>query len=381
MIYYCETNLIAILVALALFLHGRKTSARNETSHIVMNYMLSLLIIISVCDIAAYLSRGKSYWGSMVFNGVYFLAMALGTYTWFVFILVKLGYSTQLKKTLLVTGLPMALLCIAIMLNPINNLFFLVDEELVYHRGSGIILTWIVEWGYMAAAILFNVLAILREKRSHRKSEYYGYLIFAVPIAVAAVSQMLFYGTTTIQVGFMLSMLLVYLNQQHYQVQRDDLTGLNNKNAFLIYRDAILTRSDAVNLTVFMVDADKFKLINDAYGHLKGDKALREIAQALLESAADFSPSRLSLYRYGGDEFVLLGSNLTSEQIAQFPATIQSNIAAMNAANQNAGESYTLGVSVGHATAPCASLADFDSLMKQADEHMYQIKQAKMVQR
>lgn len=376
MAYYIETNAIAAVVALVLLVHGNKTTGKRETSNIVMNVMLYLLITLCVCDVAAYFVRGRNRFWSETVNAGYFLTMALGTYAWFLFVLVKVGYSSGIRSTMLLTGAPIVVLCIAILMNPWTHYFFLIDEEILYHRGTGIVWTWVVEWGYVAAALGVNIRAILKEKRSYRRSEFYGYLMFAVPMAVAAVAQMLFYGTTTAQVGYMLALLLAYLNQQSYQVQRDELTGLNNRNAFLNYRDSMVSRTVEQRLSIFMVDADKFKAINDEYGHLKGDQALREIAEALRGAAGEYNQNRLLLYRYGGDEFVILGINLTQTQVERLPALVRQKLDSINSENQAKGQDYCLAVSIGQATGPCETVGDFDELMKRADSDMYRVKQA-----
>lgn len=377
MVYYIETNLIAILIALILLFLGRRISSQNETSQMIMNRMLRLLILLSISDIAAYCFRGRSYIGVQLSNTLYFMAMALGAYAWFLYVIVKMEYSSDIKKTILKTSAPVVLLCGAIVLNPFTGFFFTVDAENLYHRGTGIIVTWIVEWGYMLAALAINIRAVIRERRSFRRSELQGYLIFALPIAVAAACQMLFYGTTTTQVGFMIGMLMAYLNKQHYQVQRDDLTGLNNKNAFLRYQDSIVNHPNAQELTAMVVDADNFKTINDVYGHLKGDQALKDIASALKSAVSTFTQNRVLLFRYGGDEFVIIGINLTEESIRMLCSLIHDNLEQTNERNRQAGEKYNLSVSIGAASRSCADLGDFADLMKAADTAMYQVKGAK----
>lgn len=376
-IYYAETNLIAIIVAAVLLSLSRRISSRNETSQIIMKYMLSLLILLSVCDIFAYYFRGKSYIGVQISNILYFIAMALGSFTWFLYILVKTGRIKNIWKTLLFTGAPAILLCAAIALNPVTNFFFSVDEELLYHRGSGVALTWVIEWGYILVALVFNVRSVLTEKRAYRKKEYQGYLVFMVPMALAAICQMLFYGTTTTQVGFMIALLLAYLNMQYYQVQRDELTGLNNKNAFLSYQDSLFTKSPDARVTVFMMDSDNFKSINDLYGHLKGDQALRDMADVLKAAMSSVSQNRAILFRYGGDEFIVVGKGMTDEHIQQLCQSIETHIGQMNERNNAAGEKYTLSISVGTASMVCKNMEDFNELMKLADEAMYQAKRAK----
>lgn len=89
-------------------------------------------------------------------------------------------------------------------------------------------------------------------------------------------------------------------------------------------RDALthlLTRHNLMNelkerrkeeFFVSLIDVDEFKKINDMYGHDKGDEALCQVVEALKDVFSENS----NIYRYGGDEFVILSSNTTKEEIA-----------------------------------------------------------------
>ena len=210
--------------------------------------MISFMIIFSLSDIFAYISRGDSYIGVQISNIIYFLMMCAGSFTWFLFICVKMGYSKSILKLLLYTSAPMALLTVAIVLNPVHGFFFTVDEANLYSRGNGLIITWIVEWGYMIAATTMNIIAAAKEKRSYKRSEYIGYIFFVLPLLLSALLQMIFYGTTTIQIGFMFAIFMVFVIRQSHQAQKDGLTGLNNKNAFLNYRDTFVNKNREYSL-------------------------------------------------------------------------------------------------------------------------------------
>lgn len=377
MIYYIETNIIAILVALILLYQGRRAVSKNETSQIILNLMMVLLILLGISDIAAYCFRGKSYIGVEVSNILYFSVMAIGAYAWCGFIGVKLNYITSLDKFFLFSGIPVFLLCFSFLLNPWTEFIFSVDEELYYHRGPGVLITWIVEWGYMLAALSLNLWAIWHEKRKNKKSEYQGYLIFALPIAAAAVCQMLFYGITTIQIGFMGGCLLAFVNQQYYLVQRDELTGLNNRNSFVEYRDSFINRVRPLTLSIYMMDADHFKMINDSYGHLKGDQALKDISEVLKTSAEAITETHIRLYRYAGDEFVIVAPEIAYNGVDVIKQLISENLLEMNTYNQKKGEKYHLSLSVGCASGLCSNEKEFDNLFRQADEEMYRVKKRK----
>lgn len=381
MVYYLEVNCTAIIVGVLLLAQSRKMTSQKETSQIIMHWMLGVLIVFSASDVAAYWFRGKSAFGVEIANMCYFILMALGSYLWLLYICVKMRNLRKLSRLLILTGIPAALLCLAILLNPWTNFFFSVDDQNLYHRGNGVFLTWIVEWGYILAALVVNIRAIMTEKKTYRKQELKGYLIFLTPMAAAALVQMFFYGTTTNQIGFMIAMLMAFSNRQSHLVQRDELTGLNNRNAFLNYRDYMVTRTREIDLTLFMLDADNFKAINDAYGHLSGDQALRDIADILRTAAAIITHRRVILYRYAGDEFIIAGTELNEEDNRALVEEIHRQVDLKNEANAAQGIEYRIGLSVGFATKPCITVEEFDGLLEQADEAMYNIKKNKNLKR
>ena len=93
----------------------------------------------------------------------------------------------------------------------------------------------------------------------------------------------------------------------------DYLTKLGNRGAFDLQLSFAISRlAQSETYCLAMIDVDKFKNINDTYGHLGGDAALVEIAKRLSET---FAQVGTSVVRYGGDEFAVLyrGSNLQLE--------------------------------------------------------------------
>ncbi|EPD52296.1 EAL domain-containing protein [Paenisporosarcina sp. FSL H8-0542] len=103
-----------------------------------------------------------------------------------------------------------------------------------------------------------------------------------------------------------------YENQlimQHH-AHHDDLTTLPNRRYFHNYINGILDSSDGKNisLAVFLLDLDRFKLINDTLGHAKGDTLLVEIAQRLNHYLLD----KGKLFRMGGDEFTIALTDFNS---------------------------------------------------------------------
>ncbi|MCZ8537345.1 EAL domain-containing protein [Paenisporosarcina quisquiliarum] len=103
-----------------------------------------------------------------------------------------------------------------------------------------------------------------------------------------------------------------YENQllmQHH-AHHDDLTTLPNRRYFHNYVNGILNSAKGkdISLAVFLLDLDRFKLINDTLGHAKGDTLLVEIAQRL----NDYLLEKGKLFRMGGDEFTIALADFNS---------------------------------------------------------------------
>ena len=98
----------------------------------------------------------------------------------------------------------------------------------------------------------------------------------------------------------------------------DELTGLPNRTLFLDRLERLILRTKRQTMSSFAViylDLDSFKLINDTFGHLEGDKVLIEVAKILTNNVRDID----TVSRFGGDEFlVLLDGFSDSENLEEF---------------------------------------------------------------
>lgn len=93
--------------------------------------------------------------------------------------------------------------------------------------------------------------------------------------------------------------------------QTDPLTGLGNRTAFdlAMAREVASAQRHGLPLSLLMIDVDRFKAVNDTYGHLVGDRVLRAVAQTLRSSARDTD----QVFRFGGEEFVMILGNTGPE--------------------------------------------------------------------
>lgn len=157
----------------------------------------------------------------------------------------------------------------------------------------------------------------------------------------------------------------------HTQARQDTLTGCHNRRAYEEdwerFRQELKTAPQGVAFLLF--DCDRFKTINDTYGHAKGDRVLSIIADALVMALR----ANDRLYRIGGDEFATFLSRTTPAQAKQVAQRCQSLIDA--AGFGDLGIIEPVGLSIGIAFCAADQLEHIDELPKQADIAMYTAKQ------
>ncbi|MGD0052972.1 MAG: diguanylate cyclase [Vulcanimicrobiaceae bacterium] len=156
-----------------------------------------------------------------------------------------------------------------------------------------------------------------------------------------------------------------------FEASHDPLTGLENRRAFLEQlAEAIRgAREHGQHHAVGFLDLDRFKLVNDRFGHALGDKVLREIGAVMARVVRGGD----MLARIGGDEFGVFLSNCRLDDARRVAEKILAAVDAYRI-EQN-GERLSIGVSVGLAPIE-ADTADPESVLAAADRACYQAKAA-----
>src|SRR5262249_55345042 len=151
---------------------------------------------------------------------------------------------------------------------------------------------------------------------------------------------------------------------------RDGLTDIHNKRYLLDFLDRELARSAryARPLTFALLDIDRFKEVNDAFGHLGGDYALRELTTLIRKGIR-----REELFaRYGGEEVAIVLPEATSEKGRGVAERVREMVAAQPFTYE--GKQFSMTVSIGvAATIGDVSLTP-EALIRQADDRLYQAK-------
>src|SRR5260370_1404317 len=149
----------------------------------------------------------------------------------------------------------------------------------------------------------------------------------------------------------------------------DFLTGLPNARSLFVHlaQEVARCRRMKTSLAVMVCDIDGLKKINDSFGHLEGDKLLREFSLRLKEACRGYD----YVARMGGDEFVVTAPGLTLE--AGEEKILRLNQAAVEAGRHTCGRNV---ISLSVATAVCPEDGfDVEALLAEADRRMYSVKQ------
>jgi len=155
----------------------------------------------------------------------------------------------------------------------------------------------------------------------------------------------------------------------------DDLTQIFNRRSF----DASLLKlwNDPSQIekktSLLMIDIDNFKMYNDNYGHLQGDKILTKIALSIRTAIPS---DKYTIARYGGEEFVVLMPETDEKTAIEIAELIKETVGNLGLKYFDADESVskTLSVSIGVATQKMALLDSPEALIRIADENLYRAK-------
>ena len=146
----------------------------------------------------------------------------------------------------------------------------------------------------------------------------------------------------------------------------DELTMISNRRGFTALAQHAINISSRKNfpITLVYLDLDKFKDINDTYGHAEGDRALVAFAEQIKNT---FRESDVYA-RLGGDEFVVLLTDTPTELVSE---VIQRFDAALSNYNQTARRGYDISYSVGISHFDKENHGSIEDLLHQADSVMY----------
>lgn len=333
--------------------------------------MVWLTVALCMVETATFLIDGKLFAGSrimaFVLNELLYTMNILFGFLWILFADAKVYSENKLlKKRFIPMILPLLVMLVLLIANIFNGWIFEISEENVYSRNFLFVFDYAVTYSYLLAGA-----GILYKNRSSTKRyTYLPVLLFILPVAIGSLLQFLFYGIATLWLSAAIGLTSLYISLQTENAYLDRLTGVYNRHYFETYVSALYKAaardSKKQKIAALMIDIDRFKSINDRYGHVVGDEALIRSARILRASAG----KNALVVRYGGDEFLIILRDKSETEVALLVGEIQKNCAA---ANRISDKDYTLSFSIGYTIADPA-VVDNEEFLIRADAAMYAAK-------
>lgn len=160
--------------------------------------------------------------------------------------------------------------------------------------------------------------------------------------------------------------------QAHELARRDPLTGLRNRRGFIeLARPMLQKAADGEGpVSLLLIDVDRFKQVNDLFGHEAGDEVLCAIARRI----GGWESPLCAVARLGGEEFALLVGGLDGFGLARFAESVRAAIAACD--HTDAVGDMRVTVSIGTAAVADKQGSSFRDLYRRADEALYKAKRS-----
>ena len=307
-LFYIGGNVVCLFILGLLYLKNRNNK-ENKSQY--FNYIVISLALYFI---------GDALWSPCYFKLIpnsdilikfarmtYYTASAFLGYLWFVYIEIILGSSLVYnKKKRRLLHIPIAVAAIYAI---IICLFF--DPSIKNIFG------YLTAFSLVIEPFLFVIIAGIRVlikqtklKNNILRKRYLNMALWPIVILLVSVIQLFFAEIPVFCFGATIIVLALYIYNQDSLISTDPLTGIYNRNILNNY----ISNGMDNNYTyyILMIDIDRFKSINDTYGHLEGDKALRYMAK-LISNVANKNGDFYA--RYGGDEFIIISKEENEENI------------------------------------------------------------------
>lgn len=283
--------------------------------------------------------------------------------------------SGVLPKKIRLIFLPFVFFILLTITTPWTGLIFNINSIGVLIKGPLYSLYMIFMFGYLIVFAIISLVFYFKTQNDFAKEQYSFAAIYTIPVLIGAHLHNKYWTLPSFAMGFTFATLIIYIFQMRDLVTIDSLTGINNRRQgerfFLeqIRRINEEPHSTIDCLYLFMMDLNRFKSINDTYGHNEGDKALIATAD-VLKKACSHIYRKCIMSRFGGDEFVI-GVVFTPEEAHLLNEKIHDLI---RQKNEEMNTPYKLSISIGY-TYYKKDFKDFRTFLTHADKLMYEMKE------
>ena len=369
-----QYSVVSLICSLSLIYCIVVTDRSAEHSDELLFYKLAMgfAVLCSLNDIvyalrqygAFRLGRGADYLSEILYS----LGSICGAFCWFVYSEKKqLSPAVRSPGLVKLFAVPFAVMSLFTVTTPFHGLCFSLKGT-QYVRGvlnvpfTGLCSAFLVITGIHAFINSFR-------KKYHSRAALLKLLfLYAVVLIAAQVMQVLIGPILPFRSLFASSVFLfVTLRGMCETVTVDALSRVNNRFSLDRVLDSWLSGSEPFWL--ILLDIDDFKHINDTYGHIRGDEAIRRTASAIQRAV----PSHYFVARYGGDEFAVVAPYEEESAIAALEEKIN---AELHDPAREDGCFFPIDITAGYA-ARNKSISNIPDMVEAADRMLYEKKRGK----
>ena len=368
--FYVESNIVCIIIFLMILLRDLRSVDRQSKQMMFDNVLMFHILyftsdIYYVMILNGYLPHTRLT--SSIANFFISFVLHMLAYYWFIYIEMQEGsFYLQIRKHRLICYIPAA---VSIIISLILFVFFsdlVIDTDLnttVVYSISFITVPII----YIITTAVHSIYRAFKKDNYAYRSQYLLYAAYPLSIVFFGIIQLYFFNAPMFCFGCTIMMIYFYINSLDSLISQDPLTGLNNRAQLKKYIIHDLTRNDDLKHYVMMIDLDKFKSINDAYGHIEGDRAIISAAEAIKRACLEDN-SRPFIARYGGDEFIIIMRTENEKGVEELKAKLIKELEIENKKHR-----FNLGASIGYSSYN-NTYESFLGALKEADDLLYQEK-------
>lgn len=369
LLYIFEINIICLVVLIFIFNYYNYKTIKHSTRERVFNQLLLFSIALCFFDLCSELLNGRMFrFNHLILeitNSLFYLSMTMIGYKWLNYVYICIFKEDLQPKIKRLLQTPIVILIFLILSNHFTHFLFVIDRANLYYRGEGIYIHWIISWSYIILATVTSLYVSFQTKSKFQRGEILPYFYFAIAPIIGSIIQMHYHSAASFQVAITISLLMIFFSYQNNMIQKDPLTGLKNRHVLDQYFDRLISPYLSP-LSIIMIDVDKFKRINDEYGHLVGDQALQTTAAILNDYFIKNHPSS-NLYRYGGDEFIVVDTCLDKDKLEKIKQDLLQEYQSLDII-------YPLSVSIGYSCGNVYSEETIKKVVQEADKNMYKQK-------
>lgn len=377
--YLLIANLSSFVFCIFMVVFMSTVLSNRNNSHARYTFRRLIMVVVAclVADMLSYVFDMVLFPGARILNHAsMFLSVFLTVVTgciWNVFYDVTFHIDDCKKKRLNFYMIPVVAVLICLSVNCFTGFLFVIDENNVYSRGDFAFISFFLQYLLLAVLILRAITFKIPVRTARHSKLRVSFMLAGIVSLIFGLFQILALGKLALHCfGVTASIFIMFLRFQDDQITIDILTGLNNRYALDAYmEDKIRVYQDGAhsraNLYLIMMDVNCFKRINDIYGHLEGDTALKTVALTLKKVGAYYSDS-LFLARFGGDEFCAVFETNNENRVIELCDEIKNALK-----RETEGNIYSLTISVGYALYTGRTMS-ISELYAVADRQLYEDK-------